>query len=111
MRIPAVDELKEIEAREECLEEGRKERQKEEARKKFQEAEKRGDEDGLVVWAGTGVGRVNEVMEAKVRTFIQVLNSISSANEDISMVLPGYRGGASQGHCGEPSSIRVSHCS
>lgn len=62
LRIPAVDELKKFESKGDALAEG----EKEEIRKKFQEAEKRGDEEGLVVWAGTGVGKVNEVVDAKV---------------------------------------------
>lgn len=62
MRIPAVEELKKFETGQDSLD-GEK---KEEIRKRFQEAEKRGDEEGLVVWAGTGVGKVNEVVEAKV---------------------------------------------
>lgn len=62
LKIPAVDELKKFETKGDALEGG----EKEEIRKRFQEAEKRGDEEGLVVWAGTGVGKVNEVVEAKV---------------------------------------------
>lgn len=69
LRIPAVDKLKEIEIKDDGMEGGEKERQKEEIRKRFREAEKRGDEEGLVVFAGTGVGKVNEVVEAKVSKF------------------------------------------
>lgn len=35
-------------------------------RRKFQEAEKRGEKDASIVWAGSGVGLVNDIKPAKV---------------------------------------------
>lgn len=72
LTIPAIRELKELggvgsleDLR--VLAPGSEDEQKfEHLRRKFQEAEKRGEKDASIVWAGSGVGLVNDIKPAKV---------------------------------------------
>lgn len=64
LRIPAVISFDEV--NESAMDQAEVEKTRDEAKKRFKEAEETGKEEGLVVWAGTGVGEVNKAMEANV---------------------------------------------